>query len=265
MGNSDHAVSLFTQQMRAAARDIALALEEAIVSGEIEPGSTPAKALYGWNFRSSTSRPRFLRASTSIATTDVGPTTIGRAKRACALSGTMHSASTCGQTMGPPALKLYAVDPVGVQHAGVDERRELAEAAEDAKALAQAHNILGVLAGHLGDHGNAVRHLERSLALAERLDDPSSRVAALNNLALARGAAGELDRAVALAETALAVCASHGDRHRQAALHNNLADLLQAMGRGEAAMAHLKQAVTIFTEVGAPGSLQPEIWKLVEW
>jgi hypothetical protein len=30
-------------------------------------------------------------------------------------------------------------------------------------------------------------------------------------------------------------------------------------------MAHLKQAVTIFTEVGAPGSLQPEIWKLVEW
>jgi tetratricopeptide (TPR) repeat protein len=110
-----------------------------------------------------------------------------------------------------------------------------------------------------------VRHLERSLALAERLDDPSSRVAALNNLALARGAAGELDRAVALAETALAVRASHGDRHRQAALHNNLADLLQAMGRGEAAMAHLKQAVTIFTEVGAPGSLQPEIWKLVEW
>jgi hypothetical protein len=37
------------------------------------------------------------------------------------------------------------------------------------------------------------------------------------------------------------------------------------MGRGEAAMEHLKQAVTIFTEVGAPARLQPEIWKLVEW
>jgi DNA-binding SARP family transcriptional activator len=146
-----------------------------------------------------------------------------------------------------------------------DRALTLAEAADDTKALAQAHNILGVLAGHLGDHEGALRHLERSLALAERLPDPSSRVAALNNLALAHGAAAELDRAVALAETALALCASHGDRHRQAALHNNLADLLQAMGRGEAAMAHLKQAVTIFTEVGAPGSLQPEIWKLVEW
>jgi DNA-binding SARP family transcriptional activator len=146
-----------------------------------------------------------------------------------------------------------------------DRALALAEAAGDAKALAQAHNILGVLAGHLGDHAGARRHLERSLALAERLADPSSRVAALNNLALARRAAGEPERALELAEAALALCASHGDRHRQAALHNNLADLLQAMGRPEDAMAHLKQAVTIFTEVGAPDRLQPEIWKLVEW
>jgi predicted ATPase len=146
-----------------------------------------------------------------------------------------------------------------------DRALALAEAADDTKALAQAHNILGVLAGHLGDHAGARRHLERSLALAERLGDPGSRVAALNNLALAYRAAGELEQALALAETALAVCTAHGDRHRQAALHNNLADLLQAMGRREAAMEHLKQAVTIFTEVGAPARLQPEIWKLVEW
>jgi hypothetical protein len=31
-------------------------------------------------------------------------------------------------------------------------------------------------------------------------------------------------------------------------------------------MAHLKQAVTIFAEIGVEsGSLQPEIWKLSEW
>jgi DNA-binding SARP family transcriptional activator len=146
-----------------------------------------------------------------------------------------------------------------------DRALALAEAASDTRALAQAHNILGVLAGHLSDHAGARRHLERSLALAEDLGDPGSRVAALNNLALAHRAAGELERALALTETALAAGTSHGDRHRQAALHNNLADLLQAMGRREAAMEHLKQAVTIFTEVGAPARLRPEIWKLVEW
>ena len=31
-------------------------------------------------------------------------------------------------------------------------------------------------------------------------------------------------------------------------------------------MAHLKQAVTIFAEIGVEaGTLQPEIWKMAEW
>ena len=53
---------------------------------------------------------------TSTASTEVGATTSGRAKSACALIGTISSASTPGQTTGPPALKLYAVEPVGVAH-----------------------------------------------------------------------------------------------------------------------------------------------------
>jgi hypothetical protein len=62
------------------------------------------------------------------------------------------------------------------------------------------------------------------------------------------------------------LCASQGDRHRQAALHNNLADLFYATGQTESAMSHLKQAVTIFAEIGEEaGAWQPEIWKLVEW
>ena len=31
-------------------------------------------------------------------------------------------------------------------------------------------------------------------------------------------------------------------------------------------MSHLKQSVSIYAEIGAEaGTLQPEIWKLVEW
>ena len=52
--------------------------------------------------------------STSSATTEVGAATIGRANSACALIGTTSSASTVGQTTGPPAEKAYAVEPVGV-------------------------------------------------------------------------------------------------------------------------------------------------------
>ena len=56
----------------------------------------------------------WVRSSTSTANTDCGPTTSARPNRACGLSGTSSIASTAGQTIGPPAEKEYAVDPVGV-------------------------------------------------------------------------------------------------------------------------------------------------------
>jgi class 3 adenylate cyclase/DNA-binding SARP family transcriptional activator len=143
---------------------------------------------------------------------------------------------------------------------------KLAESIGDAAALAQAHNILGILANSRGDLDGARDHLQRSLALAEDLGDLSAHIAALNNLALAFTASGENEQALSLSETALALCASQGDRHREAALHNNMADLLHAMGRSQEAMEHLKQAVTIFAEIGADaGAMQPEVWKLTAW
>jgi tetratricopeptide (TPR) repeat protein len=145
------------------------------------------------------------------------------------------------------------------------EALELATEAGDADALARAHGMLGMLASSGGDHDRARRHLEQSLALAEGLADPSARVAALNNLALAHRATGDLDQAIARTRDALELCARQGDRHREAALHNNLADLLHLDGRPAEAMDHLKRAVAIFAEVGEPGTLEPEIWKLVSW
>ena len=125
--------------------------------------------------------------------------------------------------------------------------------------------MLGMLGAAGGDHDGARRHLEQSLALAEALPDPSARVAALNNLALAHRATGQLEAAIAYTRTALELCARQGDRHREAALHNNLADLLHLDGQHTEAMDHLKRAVAIFAEVGEPGTLEPEIWKLVSW
>ncbi|MDQ4127724.1 MAG: AAA family ATPase [Actinomycetota bacterium] len=143
---------------------------------------------------------------------------------------------------------------------------ELAERGGDAPALAQAHNMLGMLAGGQGDLVRGRRHLERSLELAETLDDPGMRAAALNNLALAYKSAGETERAIERAQAALVLCVSQGDRHREAALHNNLADLLHDAGRTEEALSHLKQSVTIYADIGVEGgAVRPEIWKLAEW
>ena len=137
----------------------------------------------------------------------------------------------------------------------------LAERSKDRRALAQAHNILGVL----GSGRPARTHLETSVALARELGDREAQAAALNNLALALKDAGELERARGLTEEALAECEALGDRHRTAALHNNLADILRAEGRKEDSMRHLKRAVRLFSEIGEAGTTEPEVWKLVAW
>ena len=136
----------------------------------------------------------------------------------------------------------------------------LAERSRDKRALAQAHNILGIL----GASGSRA-HLETSVALAFELGDREAHVAALNNLALALKAAGEVDRARELTEQALAACEGLGDRHRTAALHNNLADILRASGDKDGSMRHLKRAVRLFSEIGAADTSEPEVWKLVAW
>jgi DNA-binding SARP family transcriptional activator/tetratricopeptide (TPR) repeat protein len=152
----------------------------------------------------------------------------------------------------------------GDDHAATSLAHEaltVAEGAGDTLALAQVHNILGIV----GSGDEALGHLEASLSLAEASDDPTAQVAALNNLALARGARGEHGRAVELELEALSLCSAQGDLHREAALENNLADLLHATGESEAAMPHLKRAVGLFAEVGEEPLAQPELWKLVEW
>ncbi len=75
----------------------------------------------------------------------------------------------------------------------------LAEGTGDTRALTQAHNMLGILAGKSGDQEAALRHLAESLDLAEALGDSDAQVAALNNLALAHESGGEPEEALKLA------------------------------------------------------------------
>jgi DNA-binding SARP family transcriptional activator len=145
------------------------------------------------------------------------------------------------------------------------EASELAEAAGDVRARAQARNILGILAAGRGEVATAIAELEAGLALAEVAHDAGAEAASLNNLALAIAAGGDNARAIELADAAVARTVTLGDRHREAAVRNNLADLLRAAGRHDEAMAELKIAVSIFAEVGEEGELEPEIWKLSEW
>ena len=146
------------------------------------------------------------------------------------------------------------------------EQAELASQAGDPTPLAEAHNVLGILARGRNENQAALYHLECSLEIAQRSENPRIQAAALNNLALVRRDEGDLKEAIHLAENALELCSAQGDRHREAALLNTLADLFYAGGDSERSMEFLKRAVVIFAEIGVEaGSSQPEIWNLSEW
>ncbi len=157
----------------------------------------------------------------------------------------------------------FGMSQAAAGHAG--EAVRLSHASGDPVVRAQAHNLRAILARAAGDLHTARNELELALSMASRVADPSVRVAVLNNAALVERDAGDLQRAIGLTDEALALCVAIGERHREAALRNNRADLLHLLGRREASVAELAKSVAIFAEVGEPGRMQPEIWKLVEW
>lgn len=143
---------------------------------------------------------------------------------------------------------------------------DLAESSADPQALAQVHNLLGVLARAGGQPELALEHLSQSSTYARQLDNPGAQIAALNNMALVQADQGQYEQALATLHEALEMCLTLGDRHLEAALRNNLADLLRANHQDDAALLELKQAVAIFAEIGQKvNEWEPEIWKLVEW
>ena len=142
---------------------------------------------------------------------------------------------------------------------------DAATTAQDDAALAQVHDVLGVLALDTADLVAGERHLRQSLQHAGRLADLGPRVAATNNLALLREAAGQPAEALDLAREALQLGLAHGDRHRAAALHTNLADLLHAAGQAAEVREHLTAAARLFADVDDASLRRPEIWKLTRW
>ncbi|MEP7291981.1 MAG: AAA family ATPase [Chloroflexota bacterium] len=139
---------------------------------------------------------------------------------------------------------------------------QYAEQSGESAALAQAHNLLGILARHRHDYAAACEHLEHTLILPNLM----LRIAALNNLALVFADDDDLISAIRYAERALQICIELGDRHREAAINNNLADLHHMAGSDQQSMHYLRQAVAIFADIGVQaGKQHPEIWKLTEW
>ncbi|HSJ00003.1 MAG TPA: AAA family ATPase [Patescibacteria group bacterium] len=141
---------------------------------------------------------------------------------------------------------------------------EAAEATHDQALMAEAHNRLGLLARG-SDDSAARRHLDEAVRLAEESGVLAAIMAARNNRARLALADGDVADAERLTRAALTIATGIGDRHREAALRTNLADILHAAGARVEARDEVSRSAALFADIGEPGTLEPEIWKLVEW
>jgi len=173
---------------------------------------------------------------------------------------------------GPRAARILA-DLALVQHRqgrGAEAEQTAsdavrrADATGDDAALAQAENVLGVLASAVGDAARANERLTEAIGIARRLDDADLLIAALNNRARAFAVSGDPDAALADAREALELAERQGDRHRLAALHSHVADLLHAAGLEDEALVELKRSAAAFGQVQGAAA-RPEVWTLTEW
>ena len=143
---------------------------------------------------------------------------------------------------------------------------DLALKSHDKRSIAQAHNILGILARDDGNYAEAINHLEDSITIASDIKSVGAQIAALNNLALVHFADDNLEIALELAQSAVILCGQIGAKHQEAALYSHIGDILFRMNRVTESQDYQKRSASILTEIDhVDGVIQPEIWKLVDW
>jgi tetratricopeptide (TPR) repeat protein len=161
------------------------------------------------------------------------------------------------------ALVTYRLGTPESEQIGEQAMRLAAESG-DAVSMAQALNVIGVLAGARGETDAGVDHLMKSREQARVSGSTELEVAALNNLARLYAQGGDIDCALTSAHEALRLGRVHGDLHRVAALHDHLADLYHQADQQNEAMEQLKAAAVAFGAVDE-AQARPGVWKLVSW
>lgn len=103
-----------------------------------------------------------------------------------------------------------------------------------------------------GRHTEAIGHFEAALRYYAEQDEPFHQARTLTGLAGAYLAIGRLDDAASGLHTALGAAVRAGARHAQALVRVGLADLAERRAEPENAREHLRAALSIYTELGAP-------------
>lgn len=163
---------------------------------------------------------------------------------------------------GHPVGEATALEYLGVAHLGGNRLEHALDAFARARDIHQRIDVprgvalmdrrIGEALRDRGDHSGAIEHLVRACAYFAENDDPYNRAQTLTGLGRVYLMAGRPDDAETVLRTALRVSDETGARHQQAGVHAELAGHAVRAGARDAEREHLRQALDIYLDLGAP-------------
>jgi DNA-binding SARP family transcriptional activator/Tfp pilus assembly protein PilF len=118
--------------------------------------------------------------------------------------------------------------------------------------VADGLHSLGEVSLRQGDYQQAVGHLSQALAAYRRNGNQHGEIIALLSRAEGLHGVGQADAGRAELATALRLAADTGNTYHLATAHRDLADSYHCAGQDEQARHHWQQALTLYTQLGAP-------------
>jgi tetratricopeptide (TPR) repeat protein len=113
-------------------------------------------------------------------------------------------------------------------------------------------NSLGTVLQRMGRHTEAIDHHRRAIELHRQTGNPGYETEALNDLGEALRVTGDLDEARASHEAALALLGDGTEPRERARAYDGLGQVYAACGDQAAAGRLWRQALALYTEIGAP-------------
>jgi DNA-binding SARP family transcriptional activator/Flp pilus assembly protein TadD len=151
--------------------------------------------------------------------------------------------------MGDVEVRLGRLDRAVLHYrAGLATAREIGDRMFEGYALLG----LGEVAWRENRFADATSHYHQCLAIFREVNVQAGEAEAHNGLGCAALAAGRPAQARAEHATALLLAAQIGDRKEQARAHDGLARACEAAGEHAKARQHLDEALTRYTDLGAP-------------
>jgi tetratricopeptide (TPR) repeat protein len=164
-------------------------------------------------------------------------------------TGEMNGAAHALSNLGEAALRQGRYQQATSQ---LQQALGICRQTSDRTNEADMLTLLGIASLRRGHYQQATSHLEQALALCQQTDSMSAQAAALNGLGELLSATGRPDEARAQHAAALAAASHVGEKYEQARAHLGLARAYQASGDTGKARHHSQQALTYYTELGAP-------------